>query len=108
MKASTKSDKLFKNIFVTKITNFSKNKTHRTFETLHNQKSFNDDEYMINLVTTSDEFDVNDFIEFAKQIDNRIVSIYHTINDNISDAVIVDKLELLYGKEYLTEKNKWL
>ena len=59
---------------------------------------------MINLVTTSDEFDVNDFVEFAKQIDNRIVSIYHTINDNISDAVIVDKLELLYGKEYLTEK----
>lgn len=68
------------------------------------RKSFSDDEYMINLVTTSDEFDVNDFVEFAKQIDNRIVSIYHTINDNISDAVIVDKLELLHGKEYLTEK----
>lgn len=67
------------------------------------RKSFSEDEYMINLVTTKNEFDVDDFVEFAKNIDDRIVSIYHTINDNISDAVIVDELRLLYGKEYLTE-----
>lgn len=68
------------------------------------RKSFSDDEYMINLVTTSDFKDTDDFVEYTREIDDRIVSIFHTINDNESDAVVVDKLIHLYGKEYLTEK----
>ncbi|MDY6065679.1 MAG: 23S rRNA (uracil(1939)-C(5))-methyltransferase RlmD [Finegoldia sp.] len=67
------------------------------------RKSFYNDEYMVNLVTTSEFEDTADFVDFTRSIDKRIVSIFHTINDNDSDAVVVDKLIHLYGKEYLSE-----
>lgn len=64
-------------------------------------------EIMIGIVTTSrEEFRAD---EFAKQLKNlklksEIKSIYRVINDSLSDAVIFDKKELLWGEPYLTEK----
>ncbi len=67
-------------------------------------------ELMINLVTTSSE-DITrelllDFIRKMKglQTEFELVSIFHTTNDAASDAVIPEKLELLYGREYLVEE----
>ncbi|MCI5839102.1 MAG: 23S rRNA (uracil(1939)-C(5))-methyltransferase RlmD [Peptoniphilaceae bacterium] len=74
------------------------------------RKALNTGEIMVNLVTTSnEEFDLqskNDFARVLKgaNVKGKIVSIIHTINDSISDAVIAEKIELLYGKNYITEE----
>lgn len=37
-------------------------------------------------------------------LDGRIFSIYHVLNDSLADAVIPEKIKLIYGKEYITEE----
>lgn len=67
-------------------------------------------ELMINLVTTSSNDlgpeGLQQFVDFllALDLDFQIKSIYHTTNDAIADAVIPEKLELLWGDEEITEK----
>ena len=64
-------------------------------------------ELMAILVTASDE---NLEIEAWKSalletvLQNKLVSIYHVTNDSLQDAVVVDKLELIYGSEFITEQ----
>ena len=68
--------------------------------------AFSNKEIMVNLVTSSqDEWNKKEFIDMLLNLnlDGKIRSILHTTNDNLSDAVIVDKLDLLYGENLITE-----
>ncbi|GAA0746983.1 23S rRNA (uracil(1939)-C(5))-methyltransferase RlmD [Clostridium oceanicum] len=70
------------------------------------RKGKNTGEILVNIVTTSQmEFD---FKELKDKILNekylgQIKGILHTINDSLSDVVQIDKLEVLYGKDYIME-----
>lgn len=64
-------------------------------------------ELMAILVTTSDEqLDVQAWMRdlLETELQNKLVSIFHVTNDSLQDAVVVDKLELIYGTEFITEK----
>ncbi|MEG0773443.1 23S rRNA (uracil(1939)-C(5))-methyltransferase RlmD [Clostridium sp.] len=70
------------------------------------RKAINTGEVLVNIVTTSQ---VNyDFSEFAKKIkelnlNGKITGIIHTVNDSLSDVVQADKVNILYGREYIIE-----
>ena len=74
------------------------------------RKAHRTGEIMLLLVTTSDSsFDnirkklfVNSILD--TKLKGKIVSIYHITNDSVADAVIPEKIELLYGKGYIIEK----
>ena len=72
------------------------------------RKSLSTGEILINLVTTSQGvIDTDDLVKNLlgiKGLDGRITGILHTINDGLADAVKVDELHLLYGKDYIMEK----
>ena len=74
------------------------------------RKAMHTGEIMIILVTSSDKsFDPMRRDLFANGLLNaktkgRIVSIYHVINDSVSDAIKIDSIELLFGKKYIEEK----
>ncbi len=64
-------------------------------------------ELMINIVTTSaKELDKEKILKILQEdIDSGYVkSVYHTVNDSASDAVIFEKCSLLAGREYIIEK----
>lgn len=68
--------------------------------------SFANNELMVNLVTSSQEkWDKKEFVDMVLNLNTngKIRGILHTTNDNLSDAVIVDKLDLLYGEDLITE-----
>ncbi|NMR88936.1 class I SAM-dependent RNA methyltransferase, partial [Vibrio parahaemolyticus] len=46
-----------------------------------------------------------DFIKLLLSIElsGNIVGIIHTVNDGLADVVKADKIEILYGKDYITE-----
>ena len=65
------------------------------------------DEILINIVTSSQtHFDEDAYIELIKslKLENHLVGILHTINDNLADAVNCDELKVLYGRDYYYEK----
>lgn len=71
------------------------------------RKGENTGEIMVNLVTSSQlDYDLLDFVDMilSLKLENRVVSILHTINDRLSDAVICDELKVLYGRDYYTEQ----
>ena len=74
------------------------------------RKAHRTGEIMAILVTTSDEsFDMMRkklFVNFLNdlKLDGRIVSIFHVSNDSVADAVVPEKVELLFGKDHITEK----
>jgi len=62
---------------------------------------------MIGLVTTSSqEFKAKEFVKQLNslKLKSKISSIYRVVNDSLSDAVIFEKKELLWGEPYLEEK----
>lgn len=64
-------------------------------------------ELMVNLVTTTQrDVDLTPYKEglLALALRDELVSILHTENDNLADAVHVDKLNVLYGRDYITER----
>ncbi len=64
-------------------------------------------EIMVNLVTSSqDKLDTEGFTSLLKsfELDGHITGILHTTNDSLSDAVKVDKMDLLYGRDYIIEE----
>lgn len=72
--------------------------------------SFSKKELMVNLVTSSqpglDEEGMEDFVSMLQglDLDFSLVSVYHTTNDQVGDAVKADQLDLVWGKEDLTEE----
>jgi len=64
-------------------------------------------ELLINLVTTSQSgFDRDDYVAalLGLNLENTIVGVLNTINDNIADAVKCDRLDVLYGRDYYYEE----
>ena len=62
---------------------------------------------MVNIVTSSQEdFDMTEYTEMLLnlEIEAEIVSILHTINDGLADAVQCDELRVLYGRDYINEE----
>ena len=69
--------------------------------------AFSTKEILVNLVTSSQvEWNKEEFVEMLKalKVDGTIHSIYHTTNDSLADAVIPEKLDLLYGEEFINEE----
>ena len=64
-------------------------------------------ELLVNIVTTSEEgFNETEFTEklLSLTLNNKIVGILRTFNDSLADAVIPERLETLWGRDYYTEK----
>ncbi|MGL4772474.1 MAG: 23S rRNA (uracil(1939)-C(5))-methyltransferase RlmD [Clostridium sp.] len=70
------------------------------------RKAENTGELLVNLVTTTQvDFDLTEWVELLKneEYKGELVSILHTENNSFSDAVIPEKVNLLYGKDFITE-----
>ena len=71
------------------------------------RKAINTGELMVNLVTTTQEdFHLTEYVEIlkAQNYKGKLTSVLHTENDSFSDAVIPEKVNLLYGQDYITEE----
>lgn len=67
-------------------------------------------EMMVNLITSSqEEPDLTEWLEGvlalqqSEQFENTIVSVVHTLNDTLADAVKPDEVRLLYGRDFIYE-----
>ena len=70
------------------------------------RKAKNTGELMVNLVTTTQvDFDLAEYTEILKKADfiGKLVSVLHTENNSLSDAVIPEKLNVLYGIDHIQE-----
>ncbi|MCF0147540.1 MAG: class I SAM-dependent RNA methyltransferase, partial [Clostridium sp.] len=70
------------------------------------RKAINTGELMVNLVTTTQiDFDLSEYVEILKNQNYKgnLVSVLHTENNSFSDAVVPEKVNLLFGKDYITE-----
>jgi len=74
------------------------------------RKSFDQDQLLINLVTSSDEsklFDVNAFSDFLRErLGDKLAGFQHTQNDNVADRSKIENgsWKLIYGKPTVVEK----
>ena len=64
---------------------------------------------LVNLVTSTDgleNLDLNAYVEglLALSLDGTIIGILHTANDSLADAVVPEKVTLLYGRDYIEEE----
>lgn len=74
------------------------------------RKALRTGEIMVVLVTTSEESfdDIRKklFVNFIKDLDlqGNIVSIFHVTNDSPADAVVPEKIDLIFGKDHIREE----
>ncbi len=71
------------------------------------RKSLSRNEILVNLVTTTQEkVNIEEFKDLLLdlELDGKIVGILHTLNDSVSDAIKVDKLETLWGQDFIVEE----
>lgn len=71
------------------------------------RKGINTNELMVNIVTSSQiDFDMAEYKEMLLnlELEAELVSILHTINDGLADAVQCDELRVLHGRDYITEE----
>lgn len=71
------------------------------------RKAASTGEILLNLVTSSQgEINPDAFVTMLRdsELKGNIKGILHTINDGLSDTVKADKMELLYGQDYITEE----
>lgn len=71
------------------------------------RKGINTNELMVNVVTSSQiDFDMVEYKEMLLnlELEAELVSILHTINDGLADAVQCDELRVLHGRDYITEE----
>jgi 23S rRNA (uracil-5-)-methyltransferase RumA len=64
-------------------------------------------ELMLGLVTTSsEELDKDGFVNMLKglSLNSTLKSVYWIVNDSLSDAVVFEKKELLFGEPFIEEK----
>ena len=64
---------------------------------------------LVNLVTSTDgleNLDLNAYVDglLALPLDGTIIGILHTANDSLADAVVPEKVTLLYGRDYIEEE----
>ncbi|MCC5422564.1 23S rRNA (uracil(1939)-C(5))-methyltransferase RlmD [Clostridium botulinum] len=108
-------DRDFRNILTTVVNYFNEKRlpkyrvmSHEGFlRNLVIRKAKNTGEILINIVTTSQmEFDFKEIVDILLKVEckGEIKGILHTINDTLSDVVQVDKLEILYGRDYIIEE----
>ncbi|MCQ2554756.1 MAG: 23S rRNA (uracil(1939)-C(5))-methyltransferase RlmD [Clostridia bacterium] len=64
------------------------------------------DELLVNIVTTSDDFAEDEFRDLilSLKLENKVVGILRTLDDNIADMVRCEGLHILYGRDYYMEK----
>lgn len=70
------------------------------------RKGVNTNELMVNIVTTTQEdFDMTEYKDMILNLDTdaKVVSILHTLNDGLADAVNCDELRVLHGRDYIEE-----
>lgn len=71
------------------------------------RRSVSNKDILVNLVTTSQqEIDTQSFVQalLSLKLDGQIAGILHTINDSLADVVTCDRMELLYGQDYIYEE----
>jgi 23S rRNA (uracil-5-)-methyltransferase RumA len=71
------------------------------------RKAKNTSEILINLVTTSQiDFNLEEFKDLLLKVkyDGIVTGILHTINDGLSDTVRADRVDILYGRDYIIEE----
>ncbi len=74
------------------------------------RKSFDQDQILLNLVTSSEDlekFDASIFVSFLKdKLGKRLAGIQHTVNDNVADRSKIEngQCTLLYGEPVVVEK----
>ncbi|WP_042277144.1 23S rRNA (uracil(1939)-C(5))-methyltransferase RlmD [[Clostridium] dakarense] len=71
------------------------------------RKGVNTKELMVNIVTSSQiDFDMTEYKDLllGLSLDAELVSILHTINDGLADAVQCDELKVLHGRDYIQEE----
>lgn len=71
------------------------------------RKTKNTSEILINLVTTSQmDFDLKEYSELIVNLkfEGTLKGLLHTINDSFSDVVAADRVNVLYGEDYITEE----
>lgn len=91
----------------TKETFYHKFKHTGTLRHLVIRKSYFTKEILVNLITSSNlNLNENNFVNrlVNLKLDGNIKGILHTINDSLADAVKCDKLNLLYGQDFIIEK----
>jgi len=70
------------------------------------RKAQNTGEILVNLVTTTQiDFDLSEYVKLlrSQNYNGNLVSILHTENNSLSDAVIPEKVNVLFGKDYIRE-----
>lgn len=70
------------------------------------RKALNTEELMVNLVTTTQiDFDLTEYVEILKNAEfkGNLVSVLHTENNSFSDAVVPEKVNVLYGIDHIVE-----
>lgn len=71
------------------------------------RKGYRTGELLVNIVTTTETpFDDKGYVEglLGLDLEDTIVGVLHTYNDNIADAVKCERLEILYGRDYYMEE----
>ena len=63
-------------------------------------------ELLVNIVTTSDEFDEKAFADMILnlKLENKVVGILRTINNSLADFVYCEELIILYGRDFYYEE----
>lgn len=94
--------------FNEKNTPYYRNMSHKGYlRNLVVRKGINTNEMMVNIVTSSQEdFDMTEYKDMLLNLDLKadLVSILHTINDGLADAVNCDELRALHGRDYIQEE----
>ena len=71
------------------------------------RKGVNTNELMVNIVTTTQEdFDMTEYKDMILNLGTKaeVVSILHTLNDGLADAVNCDELRVLHGRDHIYEE----
>ncbi|MCQ2551061.1 MAG: 23S rRNA (uracil(1939)-C(5))-methyltransferase RlmD [Clostridia bacterium] len=71
------------------------------------RKGFRTGELLVNIVTSSDgTFAEDEYVKGLLNLDlkDEIVGVLHTFNDNLADAVIPERVETIYGRDYYMEE----
>ena len=100
--------KAVQNYFREKNTAYYRKQTHiGLLRHLVVRYSFSENEYMVNLVTsTQEDWNKEEFVKLllSLELGGTIKTIIHTSNDSLSDAVVPEKVNILYGDGFITEK----